>query len=899
MYKKYARIFIIFLAVLFIHVEPSFSQKKKNNIKLVKLLEELSKKHKVFFTYNSTLLQGKFINAALFKNTSLEESLSIIEKKTSYSFDDLGNNYFVMYSDQKTKQPSLSPKKQQVLTRPLELSLNEVLITGNRAKPRTILNSPVPVDNFNIKELRNSGKITLDRMLTFTVPSFNSQNQAISDATAHYDPSDIRALGPSRMLVLINGKRKNKSAQVYLNRTPGKGEVGIDLNSIPIAAIERIEVLRDGASAQYGSDAIAGVLNIILKKNAPNTTFNAITGITSQGDGLNYSIDFNRSFNLKNKGVINLTLSYFNQKHTNRAGTPGISDLPDTPLDHWVSWAQENSDLGMIVGQPNMIKKDLFVNLEQPIGQNKTLYSFHGFNLKNGKSFAYYRAPYWRQDNVGNSGFLSDPDEFIGYRPTFESKIKDFTNVLGVNFQVKNDLKADISITHGLNSIEYTVDNSVNIDYLLDHGSSPRLFKPGGYMLRNLIGNLDFNGILSKKISFASGIEYKKEFFTSTQGDPFSYYKRGSDSFAGIKPSEAGTWSRSNIAGYAQLDYDTSKNFLVGFAGRYEHFSDFGSNFSWKISSRYKLGDQGVLRASYNTGFRAPSLHQRYLTNSQYIPVGNSPTPLLQRTLANDVISAELGVSGLFAETSENLSAGITYKFNSKFSASLDFYQIKIHDRVLFSSQIASIDGVLDGSDSVEQILIDNNVNAMQFFINAGDTRTTGADIIVNYKNIPLGKGKLNFSFASNINETTFKSVKTPQKLAENGYNIFDRQERGLITNSRPKSKILLGINYNCDKWDVLLNNTRFGQVTITAPESGGIDQDLSSKIATDIGFIYKFSKHIQLHTSLNNIFDVYPDKTLRSTNTNQAANRFMYSSEVQQLGQLGANFNFGINYTF
>ena len=863
------------------------------------LLDSISEKYAVFFTYDSKIFDKKSVDIKLLKVKTLKKTLKLLEKAAACSFDNLGNNYYVIYP--KTQHKKTAPFVNEKFELKY-LQLDEIVITGNRAKPRTILDSPIPIDNINVEELKNSGKKTLNRMLTFKVPSFNSQNQAISDATAHYDPADLRGLGPSRVLILINGKRKSQSAQVYLNRTPGKGEVGVDLNSIPIAAIERIEILRDGASAQYGSDAIAGVINIILKKNVAFSTYNTSAGITSQKDGFTFSSSFNTAFNFGKEGFINLTLEYYNQKYTNRAGTPGVNDLPSNSLPNWIAWAQANPDLGMHVGQPDMKKKNIFVNIEHPLGEKATFYSFHGYTTRTGRSFAFYRAPYWRQTDVGDLGFLTRPEDFIGYQPTFETKINDHTNTIGIKFSINDLWSADGSITYGTNDVFYTVNNSVNRDHLKDYGISPRTFNTGGYKLTNTIGNFDINGLLSKQISLALGIEYKIEGFRGFEGDPLSYYKSGSDSFAGIKPNEAGNWSRNNIAGYMQLDFDINTNFLIGAAGRYENFSDFGSNFSWKINSRYKFGSKGVIRGSYSTGFRAPTLHQRHLRSSQYIHAANSPTPTLQRTLSNDNIAIKsLGVPSLFAETSKNLSAGLTYKFNNNFSASVDFYNIKVNDRVLFSSQIGYKNGSATNiTNPVEQILKDNNVEAVQFFINAGDTKTTGVDIILNYRNIKLTyNNELAINFASNFNMTTLNSITTPTVLANAGYNIFDRQEQGLITNSRPKSKVILGLNYKSNKWDIFLNNTRFGRVTITAPQSSGIDQDLASKITTDTGFEYKLTDKISLNGVINNIFDVYPDKTLKSTNTTEAGNRFIYSSEVQQLGQLGTNFNIGINYQF
>ena len=810
---------------------------------------------------------------------------------------------YVGYSTQSVTYQSASSGNGLVMVD--GVGLNEVIVTGTRGKARTILDSPVPVDNINVRDLVQSGKPIIERMLTFKVPSFNSQNQAISDATAHFDPADLRGLGPSRTLVLVNGKRKNQSAQVYLNRTPGKGEVGIDLKSIPTAAIERVEVMRDGASAQYGSDAIAGVINMVLKKDAEYSSLSARTGITSQGDGFNFAADYNTNFSFGEGGYANLTLGYYDQKLTNRAGEPGAADLPADARPNEIEFVSQNADIGMHVGQPDLNKKDVFVNIGHPIGENAELYTFHGYTARTGRSFAYYRAPYWRRD-VADAGFITRPEDFRGYQPTFETDVKDHINALGLTFEVGDGINGDASVTYGSNEVSYQVNNSVNRDYLADFGTSPRTFHPGGYLLSNIVGNLDLSKELTSSINLAVGAEYKREDFKAYEGDPLSYYKGGSDSFAGIKPAEAGEWDRNSTAGYVQLDYDITDKLLIALAGRYEDFSDFGSNFSYKASGRYKIGSNGAVRASYSTGFRAPTLHQRYLTNSQFIIVAGSNEPLKQGTLANsDPAVQALGVPDLFAETSQNMSAGFTYRINNNLSASVDFYQINVNDRVLFSSQIGSLDGDLDGSDAVEQILVDNNVVAVQFFINAGDTKTTGADFVLNYN----GDGGFNAILAANFNSTTIDAITTPEALAAGGYNVFDRQEQGLIINSRPKSKIILGLGYDLDKWSFNLNNTQFGKVTITAPSGGfgadgvevanGEDQELSAQLITDLSVGYNLTDKLNLSATINNIADAYPDVTLESTNTAQAGSRFVYSSEVQQQGQLGRNYTIGLNYRF
>ena len=852
-------------------------------------------------TWAQTAVSGKVVDV---KGDGIP-FVTVFEEGTSNgtTTDEKGNFQFKVskvptvlvasYLGFETKKKTVSQEANNVLVlKESSVGLDEIVVTGNRAKPRTVLDSPVPIDNIGVQELKESGQDTFDQMLAYKVPSFNSANQAISDATAHFDPADLRGLGPSRTLVLINGKRKNQSAQIYLNGTPGKGEVGIDLKSIPTAAIKNVEVLRDGASAQYGSDAIAGVINIILKEKTAYTEVSAKSGITSEGDGFNFGTDFNTTFNIGDKGYVNFTSAYYTQELTNRAGSPGVRDLPSNPNQNWVDWATDNPRLGMIVGQPDLTKKDVFVNVNYEVGDNTDFYMSHGFTQRDGRSFAYYRAPYWRGD-VESSEFITPAGSFYGYHPTFEVDVKDNTSIAGLKFLL-GGFNADLSLTYGRNSVDYTVNRSVNRDYLADHGWSPRSFNPGGYAFSNIVGNLDFSKVFNDKVSVYFGLESKKDMYQAFEGDPFSYYGGGSDSFAGIKPAEAGKWDRRSIATYVGLDYDITEDFLLGAAARYEDFSDFGSNTSWKVNGRYKLGGNTALRASASTGFRAPSLHQRYITLSQYIIVAPNPDPQLQGTLANnDPAVVALGVPNLHAETSNNYSFGATSKLNSNLSLSVDLYNIKVKDRVLFSSQIKSVDGALDGSDQVEQILIDNSVLALQFFINAVNTKTTGADIVLNYK----GDGGFGASLAANFNKTSIDgAVANPAILEAGGYEIFNHREAMRITDSRPKSKLLLGLSYKADKFNVILNNTNFGEVTV-AGEVAADDQVHASKIVTDLILGYDFSNRFSVSFNANNLFDVYPD--VLNENLRSAGGRFLYSSEVTQQGFKGANYSLNFNFKF
>ena len=768
-------------------------------------------------------------------------------------------------------------------------ALDEVLVTGNRSKPRTAIDSAVPIDNIRTESVLNVGEASIERALTFSIPSYNSQDQAISDATAGFSPADLRGLGPSRTLVLINGKRVNQQAQAYLNRTPGKGEVGINLKSIPLAAVERIEVLRDGASSQYGSDAMAGVMNFILKEDSAFSTLSAGTGITSEGDGFQFNLDYNTTFAFGDGGRINLTVAYTDQEKTNRAGSPGLDAVDtSTARQNEIDFASNDPTLGMIVGRPDLQQKTIFANITHPVGENAKFYMTHGYSERWNRSFAYYRFPGWRRD-VADAGFLTPtPEDFVGYHPTFEGDIKDFFNVVGVDFDLANGWNLDLSVTHGKNSIFYTVNRSVNRDYLSDNGWSPTTFKPGGYAFSNIIQNADLTKSFSDQVSFSAGVEYKTEKFEAFPGDPFSRYGAGSDSFAGISLEQEGEWDRNNLAVYSGVDVDLTDKLLVAAAVRYEDFSDFGSNFSWKMASRYKLNDRSALRASYSTGFRAPSLHQKYLSNTQYIIVAGSNEPLLQGTLQNGTPEVRaLGIKDLFAETSRNLTAGLTFGNGSNFSGSVDFYSINVDDRILFTSQLQGAEG-----SELRQTLSDAGIYAVQAWINAGNTKTTGLDFVLNWKSNDLDLG-----LVGNFNETTLESIDTPTELE--GVDIFAREEAGLITNSRPKSKIILTADYSTDRWEMGMYNTRFGEVTVTAPASGGTDQELSAKLITDFRLTYLFTPQLSLTGIINNAFDVYPDETLASTNTAQAGSRFIYSSEVQQQGQLGRNFSLSLNYKF
>ena len=773
-------------------------------------------------------------------------------------------------------------------------SLDEVVVTGNRSKVRSVLNSAVPIDKLYSEDLKSTGQVTFDKMLAYKIPSFNTSNQAISDGTAHFDPADLRGLGPSRTLVLVNGKRKNQSALVYINDTPGKGEVGTDMKSIPFSAIERVEILRDGASSQYGSDAIAGVVNIILKKKTNFTEVSLTSGVTSEGDGFNFGADLNSGFKIADKGFVNLTLSYLDQNKTNRAAKPGKDDLfgiaANDPL--WGTWLKNNPNLGMTIGQPDSKMGALVINAEYPLSEKTTLYAFGDLNIRKGTSFALYRAPYWVSDP--NNLLHAAGTTYNGFQPTFNTDVFDNLGSVGIKSTLFG-FNSDFSVTAGSNRIDYTVKNTINVSL---GANSPTEFKSGGYTFSQLVGNADFSRTFDK-VTLGFGTELRKEQYEARAGQPESYVGGGAQSFPGLQPANELKKDRSNVGVYTTLDYDVTEAFLVGGSLRYENYTDFGNNFSWKVNSRYKLNNDVTVRASFSTGFRAPALHQIYLSNIQTLVSGGSVSN--QGTFNNvDPAVAGIGVPRLHAEKSENFSTGVTFRSGANFTASLDFYHIKVKDRVLFSGEVG-FDGDNSTTNPVEQVLISNDITSMKFFINAVNTITKGVDIVMNYKNLALGSGKLGFNFASNIANTKIDGqIATPAILKANGYDIFNRKEQGRILSARPNTKVLLGVNYDFKRTSFILNNTYFGEVTWQHATDVAKDQTFAGKFITDLGVSYKFSKVISGNLMVNNLFNIYPDKLdPKGDIVTDLGGRFKYAWEVNQFGFSGTIFTAGMNFKF
>jgi len=781
--------------------------------------------------------------------------------------------------------------------------LDEIVLVGTRGKSRTVIGSAVPIDNINAADLRASGQKTVDQMLNFKVPSYNSSNQTISDATAHFDPSELRNLGPSRTLVLVNGKRKNQSALVYVNDTPGKGEVGTDMKSIPQESIERIEVLRDGAAAQYGSDAVAGVINIVLKERTDGEV-SLGTGITTQGDGLTYDAAVNKGFEIGNGGSVNITGSFYHQDETNRAGEPGEDAL--FGVDSSNEWIQANPDLGMTVGQPDYNKISGLINFTMPYSTTNEFYAVAGFTRRDGKSFALRRTPYWIPEQYGGElepNVAGEP--YTGFQPTFETGINDITLSAGSknNFSGWN---TDLSITYGANSVDYTIGNTVNTDLVDSTGSSPSEFDAGAYAFDNLVGNFDISkGLLDETLTVFAGVEARQESFKVTAGQPESYFGGGAQSFPGLQPRNELDENRTNVGVYLGADYDATDNTLVGGALRFENYSDFGSNLSWKLNARQFFAEKNAaIRASVSTGFRAPSLHQIYLSNIQTLVSGGTISNQGTFNNVSEVIRG-LGVPALDAETSFNITAGVTYRVTDNFSVSADYYNVAVNNRVLFTGEIG-FDSVDSLTNPVEEILIDNNVTSIKYFVNALDTRTSGFDLVADYRGLSIGgvtsRNKLDAVLSLNLNKTTIENdaITSPGVVGEVGYEIFNRKEQSRIISARPNTKALLGLTFRNDRFRVGLNNTYFGAVTWQHEEDPAKDQTFAGKLVTDLLVGVEIVDNLNFDLTVNNLFNVYPDAIdPKGDPVTDLGGRFKYPWEVNQFGFMGTTIKAGLSYKF
>lgn len=759
-------------------------------------------------------------------------------------------------------------------------NLEEVVVTGTRTAPRSNTTTALPIDVLSSKDLVSTGQATFDKALQYKIPSFNTVQTPVNDATSLLDPYEIRNMGPSRTLILINGKRKNLSSLVYVQTSPGRGETGADISAIPTDAIERVEILRDGASAQYGSDAIAGVMNIILKKNNNSGSATLRSGITTEGDGEMLGISINNGTTVGEKGFLNYTLDFSKVKLANRPGTvdaAGEAGDFGADLSDVQAFLAKYPDAGNINGSPETLAAKFLVNGGRDLSDNTQLYYNAAYVYKKVSSFANYRTPYWRtldptnpylNDFFGN-GNDANPS-YKGYVPTFIGDLNDYNATLGFKNQT-NGWNTDGSITVGGNSQIYTVENSQNRSDLVDANgnnvykeNSPITFKPGGTKFNHVVGNIDISKNLSDKVSIGFGSEFRTETFEVIEGDKASWDGLGADSFAGNRPENSGKWNRYNLGFYADIAFDVTEDFLLNGTLRHEEYSDFGGATVWKLSTRYKfIDDKITLRGSISTGFRAPTLHQIYTQKAQYSFVAGQGIQV--SGIINNVSPQAriLGIPSLKAENSTNITVGIGAKPSKNFNFTIDYYNIKVEDRIVLGDrQDKTINGV---------------VSNVAWFSNSFDSRTSGLDFVANYNNLEVGSGKLGFNLSGNI---TLQN----ERISDVRNNSFGPILDALTFTSRPETKWILGANYEIGKFGFSLNNTYFGKTTF---KQDGMSNDLRTefipKIVTDLGINFNATDKLTLALNVNNLLNVLPEWEFKAEN---AAGQAILNDPLQTKAQ-------------
>jgi iron complex outermembrane receptor protein len=926
-----------------------------------------------------------------------------------------------LYAQENTKKEQDSLKNNE---------LSEVTIIGSRSKNRVKTDVPVPVDVLNISEItKGSPQTSITQILNYVAPSFTSNATSTADATDHVDPAQLRGLGPDQVLILVNGKRRHTSALVNINGSPGRGSVGTDLNAIPSFAIERIEVLRDGAAAQYGSDAIAGVINIVLKKNANylsggiqyganlssgsnnfeggadgetlqvdlnygtslgkpgsylNVTGVAVTrqatsraGIRSNGifnaynavenraaqDGVQINSLFSNINNTPNSAQIISSLhqyapqvSYFTPAQQNAIASASTITQLQTALNFDVTnnelayRGQERSNYNMSVGQSELASGQAYYNAKYPLTESTALYSFGGISYRNGQSYAFNRLP-------NGAGTFTQVYE-NGFLPEIESKILDASAALGLTTEVFG-FDTDISTNLGTNSFQYDVNNTINATL---GTNSPFSFDAGKVSFLQSTTNLDF----SKKydvlegLNVAFGGEFRYENYQIKEGEEASYglydtngdlvsgvlpgnsplivtdffgNKRGAGAqgFSGFQPSDAKEKNRKSGAAYIDLELNPTENWLLNAAARYENYSDFGNTVTFKLASLLKLNDNINWRISGQTGFRAPSLQQKYFEASSTQFINGQPFQVGYFT--NDSQAAKsIGVESLKAETSKSISTGFTFKIpDANITIATDAYFTRIDDRIVLTGQYSRpTDAQIGAATSPEQAealtlfqeAFDlKGVERASFWTNGINSETKGIDLVISQKYNVIPDFTITNDFALSFNETRrVGGLNVPQSIVDAGgdpyiYSFFPESSRIYLEEAIPKLKANLLTTFNIKKLDIYLRNTYFGSVTDPGATDVNLDgfssvyehPEYSAKIVTDLSFGYQVNEKFRLTLGVNNVGDVYPDRnnpaTPAFTNTTPTlspapstdlsnANQFAYSRAVSQFG-LNGRFGF------
>ncbi|MGH7496296.1 MAG: TonB-dependent receptor [bacterium] len=754
----------------------------------------------------------------------------------------------------------------ETVTRNLALAENligvgEVVVTGTRRADRTVVESPVPIDVLTATEIRQTGLTETSQLIQMVVPSFNLPRPSIADGSDHIRPVTLRGLGPDQVLVLVNGKRRHNTALVHVNGTIGRGSTSVDLNAIPASTIERIEVLRDGAAAQYGSDAIAGVINIILKSDQ-QASLASTAGQTSESDGEVIQAEGNYGFQLSESGFLHFSGEYRDRGLTNRS-------RPDTRQQYFTGDPRNNNPPVINHRQGDAETQDalIFMNGALPLSEKVTLYSFGGFSRRQGEATGFFR-----RANDDRTVRALHPDGFL---PEIHSKVYDGSLAAGLKGTLSGWVW-DLSSVYGRNSFRFDVKNSNNVSL---GPVSPLEFYAGTLVFQQNSSTLDFsrqlNIGLNAPLNLAIGAEFRYENYQIEAGEEASYNDGGvpvldgpnagalaavgAQVFPGFRPTDATSESRSNFGVYVDAENNLTSSFTVSAAGRFENYSDFGSTTIGKLALRFEPVRKFAVRGAVSSGFRAPTLGQSFFSSTATNFINGVPFEV--KTFPVESPQAEvLGAEPLKAEKSVNLSAGFTMEPIDNLSFTADFYRITIDDRIVFSENFTG--------PSIAELLRPFGASGGRFFTNAIDTKTQGVDVIARY-GFQIGRSTLRLTGAFNRNDTEVTRVApTPPQLQGFEETLFGRVERGRIEEGQPQDNINFVANFSLGAFGVMARTIRFGQVTIRNVNPVQ-DQTFSAKWITELDLSYGFWGQLTVAVGASNLFDVYPDENIPANSTN------------------------------
>ncbi|WP_237442164.1 MULTISPECIES: TonB-dependent siderophore receptor [unclassified Saccharibacter] len=714
-------------------------------------------------------------------------------------------------------------------------------VTAHNTPLRRARASTTPVDIISAQQLHRTGAINLADALARVNPSVTI-GTAGYDAGAFTSSIRLRGLNPNHTLVLINGKRRHTTANIYADSGPQEGSSPVDLNMIPAEAIDHIEVLRDGAASQYGADGIAGVVNIILKKTVSHLDMDAQTGANAyNGDGWQYQFGFDGGLPLGDDGYANLSGQMYHTDHFVQKGIDSRTGVSDDPA---LSLSEET-------------RQTLSLNAGKHLTRSLELYGFATYAHRHGESYQDYRTP----DIL--------PQMYPqGFVPIEALEEQDFAITLGLKGRLPAGFKWDLNTTYGFDDDHMSLKNTANPAYYADYGSSPT--KARTETFNHMQWTNDLN--ISRKFSLGSGRfinlsfggQHRLEIYHIGAGDPVSYYKGGTQGFAGLMPENAGRWNRDVWAGYIDTDFHPTRKLDIDVGGRFEHYTDTGNAETGKVAARYDFTKRFAVRATISNGYRAPTLLEEHYSALNVTPFGASAS-----LPVNSPAASSLGAQRLKAERSTSLSGGFVMEPVDNFHVSVDAYQINIRNRIApggsFQGGAAENAIGLTGA-TLPGGLASDNVTAT-YFANGASTRTQGLDIMADYALSLRRYGHLNLSMALNLNRTRISHLATDGT----GSPFLNAQQIGYLTTASPRSKIILNAYWTIGKWSVNVRQTRYGETVnnVTyqdqAPAALQYSQSQFHRFVntpawlTDLEVGFQATKRIHLAVGGNNLFNVRP----------------------------------------